>query len=246
MKTKALSSILYSLTALLLVSFSDPYSIKRISDTNFRYEFYTTDKKIKPRNDKTYYWFKGGLIHNAQGGQAGELLNDKFVKMYHSNQLAEQGIFKNGLKNGLWKTWHANGTLETIQKWKSGLRTGKFYHYDQNGMVTEEGNFKNNKKHGIWIDYVTKDTTAYKRGELYVIEPKVSKKERKENKERNSITKEEKRASAISKKTERQERKSQMKKTEATEYPSQENHQKKGFFSRIFGKKQPNQNTING
>ena len=31
----------------LLVSFTDPYSIKRISDANFRYEFYTSTKEVK-------------------------------------------------------------------------------------------------------------------------------------------------------------------------------------------------------
>lgn len=234
LKTKALSAF-YLITALLLVSFSDPYSIKRISDINFRYEFYTTDKKINPKNHKTYYWFKGGLIHNAQGGLAGELLDGKFIKMYHSNQLAEQGSFKKGLKTGLWKTWYPNGKMETAQKWSNGIRSGKFYHYDPNGGIMETGSFKSDKKHGTWIDYVKKDTLIYKKGEFLMIEPKLSKKEKAESKEAEKKYKAERKA-------EKEQAKTQKKTSGNEENTSTDNSDKRGFFGRLFGKKQPNEN----
>jgi antitoxin component YwqK of YwqJK toxin-antitoxin module len=125
-----------------LVSFSDPYTIKRISDANFRYEFYVTEKTVTPQKKKIYYWFKGGAIHNSESGMAGNLLDGEFLKMYHSNQLAEQGKFENGLKVGLWKTWHSNGVIETTQYWKDGYRSGDFYHYDSTGEMLEKGNLK--------------------------------------------------------------------------------------------------------
>lgn len=168
MKTKVLSRFSHLLLAVLLMSFSDSYTIKRVSDLNFRYEFYTTEKKINPKTNKIYYWFKGGLIHNTQSGIAGDLLDDKFIKMYHSNQLAEQGEFKKGLKVGLWKSWHPNGTIETTQHWHNGLKTGGFYHYDENGAIVEKGYYSRNKKQGDWIDYIKKDTLIYKRGAVVV------------------------------------------------------------------------------
>lgn len=164
LKAKMLYPFLYLLLAALLLSFSDPYTIKRISDLNFRYEFYTTDKLVKLQANKTYFWFKGGAIHNTQGGIAGTVLNDKFVKMYHSNQLAEQGKFENGLKVGLWTSWHPNGTIQTTQNWKKGLRNGIYYRYDLQGGLAEEGRYKKDKKQGKWIDYEKKDTIVYKRG----------------------------------------------------------------------------------
>ena len=82
----------------LLVSFDNPYSIKRITDKDFRYEFYTFNKKLNPESNKFYYCFKGGLIHCTESGVSGELLNGNFIKMFHNNQLAEQGSFKYGLK----------------------------------------------------------------------------------------------------------------------------------------------------
>ena len=207
------------------MSFSDPYTIKRISDANFRYEFYTTAKKIKPKTNKIYYWFKGGLIHNTQSGMTGELLHDKFIKMYHSNQLAEQGTFKKGLKIGLWKTWFTNGMVETTQKWRNGLQSGKFFRYDENGFLIEKGSFNCGKKHGSWINYIKKDTVVYKEGVVFVKKEKLSVAEKAKIK---SIKKEAK----IQKSKDKESPKT-------SENKSKEN----SFFKRLFGKKQPTQNT---
>jgi antitoxin component YwqK of YwqJK toxin-antitoxin module len=164
--------------AFALLSFGDPYTIKRVSDKNFRYEFYTTDKKITPNKNQTYYWFKGGLIHESQGGIAGNLLNDTFIKMYHNNQLAEQGTFKNGLRVGIWKTWYTNGALATSQKWKNGLRSGKFSSFDTNGVLIESGNFISNAKTGKWINTENRDTLIYKKGLVVLENPTLNKSEK--------------------------------------------------------------------
>lgn len=236
MKAKALPTFLYLIVALLLTSFSDPYAIKRISDANYRYEFYTTSKKPNPKHDKTYYWFKGGLIHNAQGGIAGELIDAKFVKMYHSNQLAEQGFFKNGLKVGLWKTWYPNGTIETTQKWSNGLRSGQFYHYDDKGLMIENGNFKNNQKHGKWVNYTAKDTIEYKKGIIFV-------KKTKPSKEEIVKLKEEKLKAKTAEKKAKEEAKTKKTTDKNSKKPSSEKKPKKeSFFKKIFNKKQSNQN----
>lgn len=162
-----------------LISFQDPYSIKRISDKNFRYEFYTTSKKIKPHKNKTYFWFKGGLIHEAEYGVAGEVLNGSFKKYFHSNQLAEQGVFKKGLKVGLWKSWYENGKIETNQIWKSGQKNGVFLKYNSSGEIVEKGSYKRNLKHGLWIDMIKNDSITYKKGAVFLKKAKLTKEERK-------------------------------------------------------------------
>lgn len=176
--TKLAPRFLYILLVFLLVSFSDPYTIKRISDVNFRYEFYTTENKVNPKKSKTYYWFKGGLIHHSQAGITGDLLNDKFIKMYHSNQLAEQGEFKKGLKVGLWKTWHPNGKIQTIQYWDNGLKSGNYYCYDDKGDMIIKGNYRHDVINGKWIDYVKKDTVVYRKGVVVVKKMVLSKLEK--------------------------------------------------------------------
>lgn len=157
----------------MLFGFGGTSLKKRISDANWRYEFYTTDKVVTPKSEREYYWFKGGLIHKSEYGTGGELLHKDFYKYYHSNQLAETGQYKCGLKEGYWKTWFENGALQSEVYWSSGQRDGSYYMYDQTGFLVEKGRFKNNKKHGRWINYISKDTLKYRRGELVIKKVKV-------------------------------------------------------------------------
>jgi hypothetical protein len=259
LKTKVLTRFLMPIAAVFLLSFSDPYSLKRISDSNFRYEFYTIEKIIKPNANKTYYWFKGGFIHNAQAGVGGSLLNDSFLKMYISNQLAEQGQFKKGLKVGLWKTWFINGKLQTIENWDKGFRTGNYLRYDENGVLLEKGNYKWDKKQGKWFDYIKKDTIVYKKGIIVVKKQKLSEldkyklnlektkieqtkkelQEAKKLKESNTLAiykakdKENEKALKEREKAEKQAKKSQT--------IVKEDSKLKTFFKTLFKKKQPKQ-----
>jgi antitoxin component YwqK of YwqJK toxin-antitoxin module len=133
LNTSRLTQVLLLITALLLLSFTTQNLKKRITDTEFRYEFYTTQKEISAKSDRLYYWFKGGAIHTSEYGVSGELLDGEFEKFYLNNQLAEKGYFKNGLKDGLWKTWHKNGKIATKVYSNSGQKSGIFYGYSSSG-----------------------------------------------------------------------------------------------------------------
>ncbi len=155
----------------ILFSFSGTSLKKRISDKQFRYEFYTTDKEVSAKSGRYYFWFRGGAIHSSEYGFGGELLHSEFLKFYHSNQLAESGEFRNGLKEGYWKAWFPNGVLCSKTYWSNGQMDGKHYAYDETGFLVEEGKYKDNQKHGRWINYISKDTLKYKKGRVVV--PKV-------------------------------------------------------------------------
>lgn len=215
---------------LIFVSFQDPYSIKRISDKNFRYEFFTITKKINPKRNKTYFWFKGGLIHQAEFGIAGEVLNGSFKKYFHSNQLAEQGEFNKGLKIGLWKSWHENGKIETTQTWRSGQKNGDFFKYNNSGEIIEKGKFSKNLKHGLWIDLVKKDTVIYKNGNIFIKKKKLTKEEKEKIKLEKKLTKEKK-----------EKRKSERKsKTQKTNSEKNKTTKKPSWFSKLFKKNKAN------
>ena len=228
--------------SVLLLSFTDPYTIKRISDEDYRYEFYTTQKSGSLKNTKDYYWFKGGLIHSSQGGVAGQLLHDDFKRFYHSNQLAEQGKFKKGLKVGLWKTWFQNGNLETTQEFSNGLSSGKFQKFDSYGNLVEKGKFKKGKKHGYWINYTSKDTIQFKRGKIFVPKPKLTKEEKviaKEAKlkEKEALKLKEQKEKELKKAG--QETKDKKDKTNKSKTnPTKEKTKKENFFTRLFSKKE--------
>lgn len=232
-----------------MMSFADPdpYLVKRTSDNNFRYEFYTTDKKVTARKNKTYFWFKGGAVHYAESGIGGLLLDGKFTKMFHSNQLAEQGYFENGLKKGTWKTWYSNGTIETTQYWSGGLRVGSYYRYSQAGEVLEAGNYRNNKRHGKWIDHVKKDTVEFRRGNVFVKKQKLTKEEKLKFKEEKIKLREDKKeadkAEKVAKKNkkeaaeaERQDKRL-LKKTMKADKKANPNAEKPNFFKRLIHKK---------
>ena len=136
---------------IFLTSFQNPELPKRIYDKEFKYEFYTIAKKIKPSKNKKYYWFKGGKIHYSVYGATDELLNGKYIKFYLTNQLAEQGTFKNGLKKGIWKNWNENGTLSKTENYSNGYLNGKYEEFDSNGKLFISGIYRNNKKHGYFI-----------------------------------------------------------------------------------------------
>lgn len=233
--------LLLAFALFLCSAFHEPYLIKRISDANFRYEFYTTLKEAHTKIGKTYYWFKGGAIHNAQGGMAGELLDGGYKKFYLNNQLAEEGAFKKGLKAGLWKTWYENGVAETTQYWDNGLQTGLYYLHSKEGVLTEKGNFRKGKKHGLWINYVSKDSVRYKKGAVYIAKRKLTKEEKIKAKEERKRLKEDEKRAAAAQKQQRQAEKQKKDAAKGQKLPGEtrpdDGPKKPGFFQRLFGKK---------
>lgn len=234
MKAKTFYPAFFTLVLVALFSFTDPILIKRITDRSFKYEFYTTLKTIEPQKAKTYYWFKGGAIHNAQGGVAGELLNGNFSKMFLDNQLAEQGEFKDGLKNGTWKTWHQNGKLESTAYWSGGFKDGSYYTYSVNGDLLEQGYFRKDKKQGRWVDFIKKDTVTYKDGTVIIPKPKLTKEEKLQAREAKAKAKKE--ASEAAKKEKQLREKNRQLKSNANKTVKQTD-KKPGFFERLFTRK---------
>ncbi|MFI5139273.1 MAG: toxin-antitoxin system YwqK family antitoxin [Sphingobacteriales bacterium] len=74
---------------------------------------------VKP--DRLYYWYNDNRIHTSQGGYTGKLLNGLYEAYYLNHNLKEQGVFKKGLKDGVWKSWNEDGTLSQTGNWKNGL-----------------------------------------------------------------------------------------------------------------------------
>lgn len=171
----------YLIFVLLLFNFSfiDPNLLKKISDKEFKYEFCTSNKKIKVLKGTTYYWFKGGAIHVSEYGMSGEILNGIFMKYYLDNQLAEKGHFKYGKKIGEWKSWHKNGQIQILTRWRNGKQNGSYIKFADNGKLLESGKFKNGRKEGIWIDYLKKDTLKYKKGEVFLKKKEILKEAKK-------------------------------------------------------------------
>lgn len=145
------------------------FSKRYYSDTDYLYEFHIdlSKKKIKLKEKVTYYWYKSKQIQSNTFGFDGKLLHGTYSKKtLKTKQLIENGLFKYGIKKGLWKKWHLNGKLATIENWKKGLKNGDFKKFNLEGKIVIQGKYKDDKKTGVWIDYQKKDTLFYKNGLL--------------------------------------------------------------------------------
>jgi hypothetical protein len=94
----------------------------RITDTGktivAEIELVPTLHSTKPK--LLYYWFSGNMIHVTQGGYSGKLLNGQYTEYYPDKNLKEQGAYKKGLKDGVWKSWNDDGSLAVAITWKHG------------------------------------------------------------------------------------------------------------------------------
>ncbi len=241
LRTSKFICVAIGTTVFLLLSFTYPNLKKRITDNEFRYEFYTTSKEVLAKSDRLYFWFKGGAIHISEYGVSGELLHGEFEKFFLNNQLAEKGSFKNGLKKGLWKTWHKNGKLATIINYNSGKKNGTFYEYNPEEKLIEKGKYKNGKKHGKWYNFITKERVDYNRGEAVIVETKKEKspnvKEKKLQKsEAQKIKSEEEKIKK--EKLKNESKKNNSKNTKEKVVKQDDKNNEDGFFKRLFSKKE--------
>jgi len=79
-------------------------------------------KDPKVKNDRYYYWYLNNVIHSTQGGYNGQLLNGHYISFYPDKNLKEEGDFKTGLKDGVWKTWNPKGDLTNVTNWNDGIQ----------------------------------------------------------------------------------------------------------------------------
>jgi hypothetical protein len=135
------------------------------------YEFHTIkpEKKIRLKNENFYYWYVSDTILLTRGGRDGKLLHKQYKVTYPNKNLKEEGLFLWGLKTGIWKTWHPNGELKTIENWKRGRRNGTASKYSSTGKLLWQGAYKDDLLSG-WITEYLPDSSIrkkeYKQGEL--------------------------------------------------------------------------------
>ncbi len=99
------------------------YHKLQLADSLYDYRFTVIAvSREKPDLEKTYTWYMKNSIQVTQGNYSGKLLHGTYTKYYwKTNQLAEKGDYKYGLKEGAWQEWNNNGKY--IREWctASGL-----------------------------------------------------------------------------------------------------------------------------
>ena len=72
---------------------------------------------------------------------------------YESGQLESEGIYKDGIEEGLAKYYYENGQLESEGMLYGPFEAGYWTYYYENGQLSQEGNYKEGKAEGLYKMY---------------------------------------------------------------------------------------------
>lgn len=110
-------------------------------------------KKIKIKEELTYFWYSSNKIFQTKGGYDGKILNGNYSAFYLSGSLKEKGQFYKGLKEGEWVLWFEDGKIQSVKKWKNGLQDGRYKLYDDKGALILEEHYRKGTLNGTQTLY---------------------------------------------------------------------------------------------
>tara|TARA_B100000902_G_scaffold32402_1_gene38770 strand:- start:1723 stop:2526 length:804 start_codon:yes stop_codon:yes gene_type:complete len=96
-----------------------------------------------------YVIYSDGVAYHKISG----LIIEGLVKNIVSGVLIEQGVYKKGLKEGLWENFRLDGKLRQRQCYKDGLLEGSHEWFHTNGNIRETGQYQNGERIGIWLSF---------------------------------------------------------------------------------------------
>ncbi|MGK6353199.1 toxin-antitoxin system YwqK family antitoxin [Parapedobacter sp. DT-150] len=118
----------------------------------------------------TYHSYYRDSIYHTQGGYHGHPLHGIYVERYANRSPKVLGRYAYGLRTGKWQHWDGNGVLRKVSRWKEGQETGAFALYNQSGKPQQRGYLRDGKFDGIVItshsgDSVNREKKRYRKGE---------------------------------------------------------------------------------
>ncbi|TWI85741.1 hypothetical protein IQ13_0906 [Lacibacter cauensis] len=127
-----------------------PESTNRVilnrNDTVYSFYTYKVDLKKMVLNAELFYcWYDKGLINQTQGAYSGRVLNGSYKVFYPNKNLKELGHFNNGLRNGKWTYWQADGIKKREEVWRKGLLDGQVVLYNEKGGVSKVEFYNNGR-----------------------------------------------------------------------------------------------------
>lgn len=84
-----------------------------------------------------------------------------FYEFKFKNKIQLKGRYVSGKKQGLWQTYHENGSTLIKARYENNMLNGDFLYHDPEQQVIFRGKFKNNKPSGTWLS--TYDTGGNRR-----------------------------------------------------------------------------------
>ena len=108
----------------------------------------------------------------SEEGFSGGLRDGKSTRWNcHSRIKREEGYYKNGKKEGVWREWLNNGVKASMVTFRNGIRTGKFTTWHTNGVKQIEGYMENDEIVGTPLAWRSDGKQlVYKNGDFKVVE----------------------------------------------------------------------------
>lgn len=76
------------------------------------------------------------------------------------------GDFKDGFRQGVWRSFYENGRTKSRYTFNKGLMDGPYQSFSTNGDLEEKGQYVNDKKSGEWISDGGLKVTVYQDGQV--------------------------------------------------------------------------------
>lgn len=148
-----------------VILFSFPVSCSNQKKEKKETNQVTLDSLIYGKDGKLFTGRMKGEVNNkhieydvVNGKKDGEF------RLYHENDTLEiEGQMKDNKNIGLWKYYYQNGQLESEGNFKNDLVDGKWVWYYPSGKLKETGEFKNGVRDGITTTYDENGKVIYEK-----------------------------------------------------------------------------------
>ncbi|TDP01464.1 toxin-antitoxin system YwqK family antitoxin [Flavobacterium sp. 245] len=108
----------------------------------------------KSREGEWKYYHKASkIVMTLENYKNGKLEGTRSV-YYPDGKIAEEMIYKNGSKEGIYKKYGQNAILLEQSTYKNNVYNGDAVFYDSDGVMASKGKFLNGKKVGMWQFYL--------------------------------------------------------------------------------------------
>lgn len=139
----------------------DHFTPKKIGEWNYFYEngkkYMTSSFTQEDTIERILFYYDTSGTATVKDG------NGSIMQKYTSGKPKEEAYYKNGVKDGIFKEWNANGTIKTEGEYQDGKMHGKWtYHYFVTKQVNQIVNYKSGLKHGAFEEFLPDGTLAIK------------------------------------------------------------------------------------
>jgi len=90
-----------------------------------------------------------GFTAIAIDGSDAEIL----MKRDGAGKMLEQGVIRNGIKEGAWMVYHENESIKTLSSYIDGNLNGPYMEFNNRGQVEKKIEYINNEFHGVYGEY---------------------------------------------------------------------------------------------